>query len=94
MNPFTGHKKQKAWNKPREKYMLIKRRQIYLKQKGDLITKRNGYKNFQSVKVHFTMVKKVIMMMRVIIKTMNSSSYQRVLPIIATKWCHQFFYKS
>ena len=24
--PFTGRKKQKAWNKTREKYMLLKRR--------------------------------------------------------------------
>ena len=27
MGPFTGCKKQKAWNKTREKYMLAKRRQ-------------------------------------------------------------------
>ena len=25
--PFTGSKKRKAWNKTREKYMLVKRRQ-------------------------------------------------------------------
>ena len=30
LGPFTGHKEQKAWNKPREKYMLIKRRQNLL----------------------------------------------------------------
>ena len=28
MSPFTGRKKRKAWNKTREKYMLVKRRQI------------------------------------------------------------------
>ena len=27
VSPFTGRKKQKAWNKTREKYMLVKRRQ-------------------------------------------------------------------
>ena len=40
------------------------------------------------VKVHFSMVMKVmivIMMMRIIMKIMNSSSYLRVLAIIATK---------
>ena len=28
LNPFTGHKKRKAWNKTREKNMPAKRRQI------------------------------------------------------------------
>ena len=28
LGPFTGRKKQKAWNKTREKYMPVKRRQI------------------------------------------------------------------
>ena len=27
LNPFTGHKKRKAWNKTREKNMPAKRRQ-------------------------------------------------------------------
>ena len=27
LSPFTGRKKQKAWNKTREKYMPVKRRQ-------------------------------------------------------------------
>ena len=31
------------------------------------------------------MVMKVVIMMRVIVKIMNSSSYGRVLPIVATK---------
>ena len=26
LSPFTGRKKQKVWNKTREKYMLVKRR--------------------------------------------------------------------
>ena len=28
LSPFTGRKKRKAWNKTREKYMPVKRRQI------------------------------------------------------------------
>ena len=28
LSPFPGRKKRKAWNKTREKYMLVKRRQI------------------------------------------------------------------
>ena len=27
LSPFTGRKKRKAWNKTREKYMSVKRRQ-------------------------------------------------------------------
>ena len=27
LSPFTGHKKWKAWNKTREKHMLVKRQQ-------------------------------------------------------------------
>ena len=27
LSPFTGRKKRKAWNKAREKYMPVKRRQ-------------------------------------------------------------------
>ena len=35
LSPFTGCKKRKAWNKTREKYMTVKRRQkIQLKQTG------------------------------------------------------------
>ena len=28
LSPFTGRKKRKAWNKTREKYMPVKRKQI------------------------------------------------------------------
>ena len=28
LNRFTGRKKRKVWNKTREKYMLVKKRQI------------------------------------------------------------------
>ena len=76
LNPFTGPKKRKAWNKTKEKYLPVQ-------QTGDNIAKRNGQENFQTVKVHFTMVMKVIMVMRVIMKIMNSSSYWRVLPTAA-----------
>ena len=94
LSPFGGHKKRKAWNKTREKYMPVKKDKIQQKQTGDLITKRNGQKNSQTVKVHFTMVMKIIMMMRVIMKIMNRRSYWRVLPMVATKQFHQFFYKN
>ena len=67
-SPFTGRKNQKAWKKTREKYMSLKEDKIQLKQAGDHITiKRNGQKNFQTVKVHFTMKVKL---MRVIITVM------------------------
>ena len=49
------------------------------------------------VKMHFTMVMKVIiviMMMRIIMKIMNSNSYLRVLPIITQNSFHQFSYKN
>ena len=35
LNPFTGRKKQKAWNKTKEKYMSVQ-------QTRDHITKRTG----------------------------------------------------
>ena len=35
LSPFTGHKKQKHWNKTKEKYMPVQ-------QTGDHITKRDG----------------------------------------------------
>ena len=61
LSPFTGCKKRKTWNKTREKYMPVKRRQKdQLKQTGDHITKRNGQKNFQTAKVHFTVLMKVM----------------------------------
>ena len=36
----------------------------------------------------------VIMVMRIIMKIINRNSYMRVLPIVATKYFHQFFYKN
>ena len=91
LSPFTRHKKQKAWNKTREKYMLVKRKQIET-NKGSYDNKEDGQKYFQTVKVNFSMVMKVmivITMMRIITKIMNSSSYLRFLPIIATKQFQQ-----
>ena len=78
LSPFTGLKKQKAWNKTKKKYMP-------LQQTGDHIAKRNGQENFQTVKIHFIMIMDVMMMMKVIMKIISSNSYGRVLPVVATK---------
>ena len=71
-----------------------KESKIYLKQTGDhVIIKRNGYK----IRMHFAIVLKVMivtMMMRIIMKIINSSSYLRVLLMVATKYFHQFFNKN
>ena len=42
---FTGHKKRKAWNKIREKYTPVKRRQIET-DRGSYYSKEDGYKYF------------------------------------------------
>ena len=76
--------------------MPVKRRQIET-DRGSYYNKEDGQKYFQTVKVHFSMVMKVmivIMTMRIIMKIMNSSSYLRVLPIITTKQFHHFSYKN
>ena len=41
LSPFIGHKKRKAWDKAREKYMPVKRRQIQT-DKGSYYNKENG----------------------------------------------------
>ena len=41
VNPFTGCIKQKVWNKTREKYMQVKRRQIET-DSGSYYNKENG----------------------------------------------------
>ena len=41
LSPFTGRKKQKAWNRTREKYMPVKRRQIET-DRGSYYNKENG----------------------------------------------------
>ena len=96
LSTFTGLKKRKASNKNREKYMPVKRRQTET-DRGSYYHKEDGQKYFQTVKEHFSMVMKVmivIMTMRTIMKIMNSSSYLRVLPTIATKYFDQFSYKN
>ena len=72
LSPFTVHIKQKAWNKTREKYMP--------EQPGDHITiKRNGSKNSETIKVHFTIVVKkmiVVMMMRTIMENIEAVAHR------------------
>ena len=41
-SPFTVCKKRKAWNKTRENYMPVKRRQNSTETDRGYITKRNG----------------------------------------------------
>ena len=65
LGSFARRKKQKVWNKTGVKYMPVKKDKIQLKQTRDHITKRNGQKNFQTVKLPFKMVMKVIIIMRV-----------------------------
>ena len=65
LGPFTGRKKRKAWNKTRVKYMPVKRRQNLSETDKGSYYKEDGQKNFQTVNVHFTMVMKVIIIMRV-----------------------------
>ena len=45
LSPFTGRKKGRACNKIREKYMLVKRRQIGT-DRGSYYNKEDGYKYF------------------------------------------------
>ena len=70
----------------KEKYIPVKTRQNSVEtDRGSYCNKEDGQQNFQTVKMHFTMVMKVIimiMMMRITIKIMNSSSYLRVFPVI------------
>ena len=41
LSPFTGHKKRKAWNKIREKYMPVRRRQTEI-DRGSYYNKEDG----------------------------------------------------
>ena len=43
LSPFTRCEKQKAWNKTREKYMLVKRKQIEA-NRGSYYNKEDGQK--------------------------------------------------
>ena len=58
LSPFPRHKKRKAWNKTREKYILVKRRQIET-DRGSNYNKEDRWNYCQMVKVHFSMVMKV-----------------------------------
>ena len=40
LSSFTGRKKRKAWNKTKEKYMPVKRRQIKI-DRGSYYNKKN-----------------------------------------------------
>ena len=43
LSPFTGHKKRKAWNKIREKYMPVKTRQNLVEtDRGSYYNKEDG----------------------------------------------------
>ena len=41
LSPFTGRKKQKTWNKTREKYVPVKRRQTEI-DRGSYYNKEDG----------------------------------------------------
>ena len=80
LSPFTRCKKRKAWNKTREK-----RRQTLVETGRGSYYKKKRLEEFVDSKGVFYNVNESDMMMRVIIKIMDSSSYRRVLPIVATK---------
>ena len=44
LSNFTGHKKRKAWNMTREKYMPVKRRQMET-DRGSYYSKEDGSDN-------------------------------------------------
>ena len=89
---FTGHRKRKAWNKTREKYKPVKRRQnLAGTDRRSCYNKEEWLEEFLDGKSAFyndSMV--VILMIRIIMKIMISSSYRRVFPIVATKYSSQF----
>ena len=80
LSPFTRCKKLKAWNKTREK-----RRQTLVETGRGSYYKKKRLEELLDSKGVFYNVNESDMMMRVIIKIMDSSSYRRVLPIVATK---------
>ena len=61
--------------------MLVKRRQNLAETYRGSYFKKGIVRRFLDI----TMVMKVIMITRVMMEIMNSSNYQRVLPIVATK---------
>ena len=85
LSPFTGCKKRKAWNKTSEKYMPVKRKQNLAETDRGSYYKEERLEEFLDSKGAFYSVNESDMMMRVIMKIMDSSSYRRVLPIVPTK---------
>ena len=59
LSPFTGRKKRKVWNKTREKQKRVKRRQNLAETDRGSYYKEERLQEFQTVKMHFTMVIKV-----------------------------------
>ena len=84
LSPFTGRKKRKAWNKTREKYMPVKRRQNLAETDRGLYYKEECLKEFLDGKGAFCNGNESDNNNEFIMKIMNSSSYRRVLPIVAT----------
>ena len=81
--PFTGRRKRKAW-KTRETYIPLKRRWSLAEIDRGSYYKEECIDKFLDSKGAFTVVMKVNDLI-VIIKIMNSISYRRGLPIIASK---------
>ena len=98
LSPFTDVKNKKLGIRLEKNIYRQKEDKIQRKPTGDHIRiEKDGQNNFLTVKVHFAMVMKVmivIMMMRITMKIMNSSSYLRVLRMIVTTQFHQFSYKN
>ena len=65
--------------------MPVKRRRNLAVTDGGSYYKEKRLEEFLDRNVHSTMVMKLIMMKRVIMKIMNCSNYRRVLPTVAIK---------
>ena len=84
LSPFNGCKKWKASNKTREKYMLVKRRQT-LAETDKGYYKEERLEEFLDSKGAFYNVNETDNDDQSIMETINSSSYARVLPVVAAK---------
>ena len=85
LGPFTGRKKLKVWNKTREKCMPVKRRQNFPETDKGSYYKEEWLEEFLDGKGAFYNGNESDNNNEFPMETMNSSSYQRVLPIVATK---------
>ena len=74
LGPFTERKNRKAWNKTREKYMPVERRQNLAEADKVLYYKEEWLEEL-TAKVHFAMT-------RVIMNIMSSSSYYKIVSTI------------